>query len=107
MTTIPRREFLKRSQQAGVAAAGLTILRNAQSVYAAPANDKVVLALAGLHGRGSALGPDFAKRGDCEFAYLCDVDQSYFPGLAKVVTEKQGGRTPTFLQDFRKALDDK
>ena len=59
-----RREFLNRSKQAGLGlAAGITILSNAQSVRAAPANDRIILAQVGCGGRGGSLAPAFAERG--------------------------------------------
>jgi predicted dehydrogenase len=103
-----RREFLRRSKTAGLGmAAGLTILPNASSVYGTPANDKVVLAVAGIRSRGLALATGFAQRPDCRIAYLCDADSSLFALRADGVAKAQGGDAPACVQDFRKALDDK
>ena len=108
MTQINRRQFLDRSKKTSLAlAAGLTILPNAASVWGAPANDKIVMAIVGVRGRGSSLAPGFASRGDCEFAYVCDVDSNLFEARAKTIAEAQGGKKPQCIQDFRKALDDK
>jgi predicted dehydrogenase len=108
MTTINRREFLNRSQKTGLGlAAGLTILDNAASVWGAPANEKIVMGVVGVRGRGSSLAPGFASRGDCEIAYVCDVDSNLFASRGKSIAEVQGGKTPKFTQDFRRALDDK
>jgi len=107
MTAIPRREFLHRTQQIGWGAAGLTILHNAASVWGAPANEKVVLAQVGCGGRGSSLAPGFAERGDCQYAYMCDVDSNRTGPLAAAVAKLQGGKLPKCESDFRKALDDK
>jgi predicted dehydrogenase len=108
MTEIHRRQFLDHSRKLGLgAAAGWTILRNAESARGAPANEKIILAQVGCGGRGSNLAADFAARGDCQYAYLCDVDTNRHAGLSKVITEKQGGKAPQVLQDFRKMLDDK
>jgi len=49
--------------------AGVTILSNAASVRAAPANDKTVLAAVGCGGRSAALVHGLIERGDCQFAY--------------------------------------
>ena len=52
-----RREFLDRSKQASLGlAAGMTILADARSVRATPANEKLTLALVGAGGRGRAAG---------------------------------------------------
>jgi predicted dehydrogenase len=108
MTSINRREFLDRTKKTALGlAAGVTILKNARSVYGAPAADKIILAAVGLGGRGSNLAPGFLSRGDCEYAYLCDPDSRVFDARVKTIAEQQGGKKPKCLQDFRKALDDK
>jgi predicted dehydrogenase len=108
MTKINRREFLDRSKKTSLGiAAGLTILPNAASVWGAPANDKIIMAVVGVRGRGSSLAPGFAQRGDCEIAYVCDVDSNLFASRAKTIAEAQGGKEPKCIQDFRQALDDK
>jgi len=107
MAAISRREFLARSGNSACAAAGVTILGNAASVWATPANERVVMAIVGIRGRGSSLGPAFAARKDCRVAYLCDVDSRLFASRGKTIAAAQGGRRPTCVQDFRHALDDK
>jgi len=107
MTFLNRREFLSRSRDTGLAtAAGLTILKSAGSVRAAPANEKIIMAIVGCRGRGLSLCYGFADRGDCEFAYLADVYTKRFPN-AEAIAKHQGGRKPKCVQDFREALDDK
>jgi len=107
MTKINRRTFLDQSTKAGGGlAAGFTILENAASVRGTPANNKVILAMIGTGGRGSYLYRDFAARGDCEFAYVCDVDEERSGPAAKALAATQG-KAPKMLQDFRKMLTDK
>ena len=101
-----RREFLRRSNVAGLAA-GLSILPMAQSARAAPANEKIVLAVVGLRSRGHALATAFAQRPDCRIATLCDADSNLLASRASGVAKVQGGKPPVCVQDFRKALDDK
>lgn len=106
-----RRKFLQdTSRVTAGAAAGLTILRNAESARATPAADKIILAAVGVGGRGGhlALDPDFGflRRGDCEYAYLCDPDSKKVGARVKSFAEMQGGREPQVVQDFRRALDD-
>ena len=108
MTVFNRREFLNRSKKASFGlAAGVTILGNAKSVRAAPANEKIILAAVGVRGRGIGLARGFAERGDCQYAYIADVDGKLFDSRAKTVAELQGGRRPKCVQDFRKVFDDK
>ena len=79
-----RRDFLRRATKTPLAAAaGWTILSNAQSVRAAPANTRVMLAAVGVGRRGGDLAADFAWRPDCRIAYICDVDTKLFPAMVK------------------------
>jgi len=108
MTTINRRELLAGARKAGLGlAAGVTLLEHAASVRGAPANEKIVMAVVGVRGRGSSLAPGFASRANCEIAYVCDVDSRLFGPAAKLIAAAQHGRAPRCVQDFRKALDDK
>ncbi len=108
MSRINRRQFLDVSKKSLPATAvGLTILANARSVRAYAANEKITMALIGVGGRAQSLGPTFAERGDCQFAYTCDVQINSAGSMAKKLAEVQGGTAPKAVQDFRKALDDK
>jgi len=102
MPSVPvnRRKFLQ-----GVAAAGV-VAAHSRTTRAVSANDKVILAVMGLRGRGSALAPNFASRKDCEVAYLCDCDKQLFGDRVKAVEQAQG-RAPKTEQDIRRVLDDK
>lgn len=101
--SLDRRTWLQR---AGGAAATLTAARSFGSARGYQANEKLTLAVVGLRGRGSALAPDFARRPDCDIAYLADVDSQWFGPRGSAIDEI-AGRTPTCVQDFRRALDDK
>ncbi len=106
MTHFNRREFLARSPKAGLTvAAGWTILANASSARAYQANEKITLASVGVRGRGAHLAQGFLERGDCQIAYVCDVDSSLFASRAKAIGEQQG-KEPKCVQDFRQALED-
>ncbi|MBN2475508.1 MAG: Gfo/Idh/MocA family oxidoreductase [Pirellulales bacterium] len=108
MSTYHRREFLDLSKRTALGlAAGITILDDARSVHAAAANDKITLAAVGVRGRGIGLAQGFLERGDCQYAYLADVDSNLFASRAKTIADRQGARPPQCVQDFRKALDDK
>ncbi len=103
-----RRDFLHRSKAAGLGvAAGLTILPKAASVWGAPANERLSLAVVGLRNRGLVLATAFAQRADCRIAYMCDVDSNLQASRTDSVAKAQGGATPKFAQDFRTALDDR
>ena len=74
---ITRRQFNRATTFAG--AAGITILADPRSARATPANEKIVLGLIGCGGRGPHLAKGFAERGDCEFAYVADVNKAVLP----------------------------
>ena len=91
MNALNRREFLAATKRTTLGlAAGVMILENAGSVRGAPAAEKIVLAAVGVRGRGSNLAQGFLDRGDCEYAYIADVDSSLFESRAKQIAERQG-----------------
>ena len=107
MNTMNRRDFLQKTQHMGLGlAAGLTILSNSRSVRATPANDRVRIAIAGIHGRGQSHIAGFGGMKDVEVAYLIDPDSRLFAPRSKM-TKDVAGNTPQCVQDFRRALDDK
>jgi predicted dehydrogenase len=96
-----RRRFLRTS---GGAAAALAVLSR---LPARGAEDRVVVGVMGLGGRGTALTGMFAARRDVEIRYLCDVDTRRFANARKVVERAQGRAPDKTVQDFRRILDDK
>src|SRR5436189_160238 len=97
-----RREFLEQTAAAGA----LWALSPAARVLGA--NDRVVTASIGVRGQGNSLKRGFARLKNVEIKTLCDIDANLAPSrinddkLADVSTFKPG-----FVQDFRRALDDK
>ncbi len=100
MKSLNRREFMKRTVGAAATFAALS-QRKVRG-----ANDKVVIAVMGLGGRGTYLAESFAKRPDVEIAYLCDADTRRYARAREAVEEAQN-RRPKLVQDFRRALDDR
>ena len=100
MKTITRREFVKQS--VGTATA-LGLITRAK---AASPNNKIIVGVMGVGGRGTALAGMFAARSDVEIAYLCDADTRRFASARKAVEAAQG-RPVKFVQDFRRILDDR
>jgi len=124
MTSMNRRKFLSSASHIGVgAAAGTVGLFSARQGRAVSPNEKVIVGMVGIRGRGYALTMGFATRPDCQVAYLADVDTSLFgaagpAGYAEQVdpalrgpralgVEKAQGKAPKTVQDFRRILDDK
>src|ERR1700686_1362653 len=85
-----RRDFLRSS---------------AASVAADKANEKHVLAVIGVHGRGKDHIRGFSSFDDVEIAYVCDPDSSVIAGALKSISPKQK-REPKVEKDLRKVLED-
>jgi len=106
MSLTSRRRFLASTRNTALSlAAGWTILSDSQSAYAAPANERVVLAMVGVRGRGHSLAHGFLDRDDCRIGYVCDVDENTGGQRAANYAERQEG-APKVVQDFRQALED-
>ncbi len=100
MASVNRRTFLKGSLGT---AAMVAVLPQRDSLAA---NDKVVLGVMGVGGRGRQVAQMFASRPDVEIAWLCDPDSRRL-GPAKQAIEQAQGKAPQTAQDFRRILDDK
>src|SRR5437879_2610304 len=97
MVAVHRRQFLKTSVASVASLSALSYARAADSP-----NDKVVLAMIGIGstvpgsvgGRGRQLLRPFSSFKDVDIAYLCDVDENFFPSGQKllVATERQEAR---------------
>jgi predicted dehydrogenase len=106
MTALTRRTFLKNSLWFTSVTAGADLLE--RPVRAAPlgANERLRVAVMGVHGRGRNHIANFLARKDAEVVCLCEVDNNVVsPALQQV--EKATGKTPLVLQDIRKVLEDK
>ncbi len=107
MKKMGRRAFLDRSAKSTLGmAGGLTVLANPGSVRATPANDRLKLAMIGVGSWGNMLALGFLDRGDCEIAYICDVNAQLHEPRSKAYAERQGGKRPKCVQDFREMLGD-
>jgi predicted dehydrogenase len=99
MNTMTRRTFVRASL---ATSATLSLLPGAR---AASPNEKVIIGVMGVGGRGSYLAQAFARRADAEIAWLCDPDSRLLDGARKAVEAAQG-RAPRVGQDFRRILED-
>jgi predicted dehydrogenase len=106
MPNVDRRDFLKRAGAAGVGLAMTNTLRASVLRTSGSANEKVVVAVIGLNGRGAVHAQNFARLKNSEVAYLCDVDSTVLAKAASAMTKEQT-KTPKAVDDFRRALDDK
>ncbi len=109
MALVNRRRFL----QASVASVASLSARSYARAADAP-NEKVVLAIIGIGstvpgsvgGRGRQLIPPFAGFQDVDIAYLCDVDESFFPFGQKLLAARQRPEARV-EKDLRRILEDK
>jgi predicted dehydrogenase len=104
---VSRREFLKSSVKttAGVAAfSGITFLTHPERVFGA--NDRVRVAVCGVHGRGMDHVHGYHALSNVEIAAICDVDENV---LAKRIPQmvQHGIPKPATFIDVRKLLEDK
>jgi len=100
-----RRDFLKRTV-AGSTLAAFALYGTKASGRVPGANDRVRIAVAGIHGRGQTHITGFGGMEDVEIAYLVDPDSRLFVSRSDIV-KRLAGNKPTCVQDIRRALDDK
>ncbi|HUY92932.1 MAG TPA: Gfo/Idh/MocA family oxidoreductase [Pirellulales bacterium] len=100
---VNRREFLTHTAATGAALAVWSEVAVAEANKSA--GDRLVVAVMGVNGRGSALASSFAAQPNAAVAYICDVDErAIAKGMAAVAKHQK--EQPAALVDFRKALDD-
>ncbi|MEN8203018.1 MAG: Gfo/Idh/MocA family oxidoreductase [Bacteroidota bacterium] len=104
-----RRTFIKKT---AIGTAGTVVGLNAVSTSSygriPGANDRVNIAVIGLHGRGQNLIDEFTDMYDdgVSIKTICDVDTQFFDASAKKIGEKQKGNKPDAVQDLRKVFED-
>lgn len=114
---LDRRHFLQWTAATGVAAgfaSGAAAVGSASSTTAraddAPAarsvgpNDKIVVGIMGVNGRGSSLAQTFSANPGAVVGFVCDVDEHALVKGAAVV-EKATQKKPDMVADFRRMLD--
>ncbi len=102
MSQVNRRNFLKGS----LATAGAVFAISKPSGSVIGANDRINVAVSGIHSRGGTHIREFQGMDGVEVICLVDPDKGTFPGRSKEVVER-GGKKPKTYQDIRKALDNK
>ena len=112
MSRLTRRRFVQLAAAGlgATAASGIhadfVIAGTKSSPRVLGANDKVRVAVAGIHGRGGDHIGEYCNLKGVEVAYLVDPDTTQFAARVKSV-EKRAGNKPQCVQDLRKALEDK
>ena len=96
-----RRNFVKTSGAAGL---GLAATPLSAAFGKNSPNEKVVVAVMGVNGRGRALANSFAQAEGSEVAFICDPDANVLQRCIDGVAEHQD-KTPEGISDFRTLLD--
>ncbi len=112
-----RRRFLSDSSRIAAAATGWTAASAAASRWSlassparTSANEKVVIGVIGVGGRGSGLMSWALDHPRVVVGSVCDVSDQRLAGAARAVAEKSGPRqtqAPARERDFRRVLDDR
>lgn len=112
MRSINRRDFLHDSAiLAALAGAGLgtesTAAAKAAAAKKAQVNDRLRVAVVGVHGRGMSHVGAFAGNNKLNtlVTTICDADSAVI-GRAMKTVEKRQGKAPKFEQDIRKVVED-
>ena len=110
MSVFHRREFLTRTAllagASALATAPIRAAEEAKPVKRASANDRLRVAVVGVHGRGMSHVDAYLGKNNCEITTVCDCDSAVIAKAMTKITAGQG-EAPRFVQDFRKLLDDK
>lgn len=101
---ISRRSFIKGTTSAVAAAAMTSPLFISQNVFGA--NDRIRVAVLGVHGRGKSHIGGFMNLDNVEVTTLCDPDMNVLEERAKDF-EKKYNKKVKLEQDLRKVYDDK
>ena len=104
--SIDRREFLRDASVAGLGLAVINRFPSPALLFGGSPNERVVVAVMGLNGRGLVLARNLARSRNTEVAYLCDVDRTVV-AKSQSALQQDATRSPKPIGDFRRALDDK
>ncbi len=99
MSMFTRRQFVRSS-------AALTLTAAAYTRAASRPNDRVRVAVMGVHGRGKYLLPVFLGQPDVEVTHVIDPDPSVVPAALAAARKKQSA-APKVETDVRRVLEDK
>src|SRR4051812_16761328 len=106
MIQFSRREFLEQSLFAAAALSGGLPAVAAEPRRRVGPNDKVRVAVVGVHGQGMVHVGRWLSLPDVEIAAICDPDESVVATpIAKI--EKASGKKAVHYKDLRKLLEDK
>ncbi len=111
MSHLTRRKFLEQSMLSTAAAAALGVVRPLRANEAAKSkspNDRLGVAVIGVHGRGAGHLSDIhdlAEACNLEIVAICDPDEQVGQSRVEEISKKQG-RAPKFVRDLRHVFND-
>jgi predicted dehydrogenase len=111
MRSLNRRDFLRDSALLGAALAGGVasgggLLARDEAPRARRGEDVIRVAVVGVRGQGKGHVSGYAGRHGCVVTTICDVDEAVV-GPALKAAEKGQGKTPRYVKDVRKVVEDK
>jgi predicted dehydrogenase len=105
MAHISRRTFLEQSLLAAASAAvwgsGCAAPVEPGPPQSKSPNERLSVAVIGVHGRGGDHVKAYAARQDCTLSYICDADSAVGEKVAAGIQSK-----PRFVNDLRRVFDD-
>jgi len=107
MARMNRRRFLKGTLTTAAAAATVTISGTKSSGRVIGANDRLRIAVAGVHGRGNSHAGSYVGMKNVELAYVIDPDKNVLRRAVENYSKKAKGYKVQGVTDVRKALEDK
>ena len=105
-SSLDRRDFLKTTSAAGLGAWATSRGIGPLLALGGSPNEKVVVGVMGLNGRGTVLARGFAGGTNSTVGYLCDVDSTVLE-KARVTIAQAQDKPPQAVTDIRRVLDDK
>jgi predicted dehydrogenase len=105
-TPLDRRDFIKTASAAGLGALATSAVASPLLALRGSPNEKMVVAVMGLNGRGMVFARSCARGPDTAVGYVCDVDSTVLAKAVAATAEHQ----PTAAKgvaDIRRVLDDK
>ena len=104
-----RRNFIKKTAtgSAALAVGGILTGFSAKSYSRIiGANNKIVVSMMGVNGRGTSLAQNFSRQENCEIAHICDVDSRAIINCKEAIKDRQE-LIPIGFTDFRQSIESK
>ena len=100
-----RRKFIKTASLGNIGMLAIPHILTGKNWKGA--NDRVNVAVIGIHGMGQSHIQSYQNLENVEVRALCDIDKNLFPGVVKKHFTDKGLREPKLYQDLRKLYEDK